>query len=242
MFNRNLGKFFLLILAFSLCTASCKYFANFGGSTKRPDVPVGETESDIPFSNKEPGIYQAEIVTASFENGEKTERKVFVARSAEKHLAIYDQGTPHEISYLRQGGQTFAIYPAKKVFAEISGVTGTIPDQSETLNDFLTSNWLNDKTSATYENLGMESGLTKYHVKLDNAESASEAYIYIDEKAGIPIKQEFYSLEDGVKSLLFSSEIKDLKLQTDDKLFEIPQSFQKISAKEFHAITWQDKQ
>jgi hypothetical protein len=85
-----------------------------------------------------------------------------------------------------------------------------------------------------FENLGAENGLTKYRVRLkDMPKDASETLIYIDENLKIPVKQEFYTINGEQKILVFSMELRNLKLQTDDKLFELPKDYRKVSSNEF---------
>jgi hypothetical protein len=100
--------------------------------------------------------------------------------------------------------------------------------------------WLNEKRGAAFENLGKENGLTKYLARLRDVPNInSEILIYIDENLKIPVKQEFYTINGEQKILVFSMELQNLKLETDDKLFELPKDYRKVSSNEFQKVTRQ---
>lgn len=106
----------------------------------------------------------------------------------------------------------------------------------ETLKDFLTTKWLNEKQDAKFENLGEEAGLIKYRVILDNTEkSKSETLIYFDKNLQIPIKQEFMSVKGDQKTKMYSMEIRNLKLETDEDRFKLPKDFKQVSVEDFQS-------
>nr|MBA3785331.1 hypothetical protein [Acidobacteriota bacterium] len=104
--------------------------------------------------------------------------------------------------------------------------------KSETLNDLLTAGWSNQKAGAKFERLGAENNFVKYLVSLDETKK-SEIIISVDEKIGLPVKQEFYSMSNGQKTLTLTMEIKNFSLQTEAKYFEVPKDYKKVSLKEF---------
>ena len=129
--------------------------------------------------------------------------------------------------------KTFQVIPAKKIYAEILSESGV--SSGENPFDFLTTEWLNQKTDAKFEKLGAENDLTKYRAVFDE-NAKSEALIWIDEKIGLPVKQEFYSISVEQKTLNFTFEMKNFKSQTDESLFEIPKNFQKVTIEEFRQV------
>jgi hypothetical protein len=74
---------------------------------------------------------------------------------------------------------------------------------------------------------------------LDDA-GKSEIIIYVDEKIGLPVKQEFYGIGDGQKNLTLSVELRNFSLQTQAKHFELPKDYRKVSLKEFYEILRRD--
>lgn len=223
----------------SVFFSACRFWQKTDNAAATPTPAViDETSSVLPFSSKEPESYQAEIVTQILTSGEKSERKILTVRSGARRLTIFDVGEKMEISALNSGsGSSYSIYKAKKVYtenklaADASGSSG---------DDFLTTEWLNAKTSAAFENLGTENNLTKFRARLGGSEN-SEVLIYIDENLKIPVKQEFYTIEGESKVLTFSIEVKNFKPQVDEKLFELPKDYRQISAPEWQELMWHEK-
>lgn len=238
MFKSSAGKLFFL---FSLIFASSCSF----GSVKQSNAPnqasfaATEKASEIPFSAKEPEVYQTEIVTQIFAGNERSERKIFAARNAARRVTIYNAGEKNEVRRLETGGQAFSLFPNKKVYTEFTSVS---PAGGEAVDDFLTTEWLNQKTEAAFENLGSENNLTKYRVKPGGAEnSSSEVIVFIDETLGISTRQEFYSVNGGERTLNFSVELKNFKTEAGDNLFELPKDYRKVSPVEFQEILRQER-
>lgn len=198
---------------------------------------AGETKSEVPFSTIEPDVYQAEVVLTNYAGGEKTERKIFAAKNGEKLRSDYES----KISFLQRGaGEKFLIHNGKKIYAD-GQTNSNIPALTdEGLRDFLTNKWLNEKASARFENLGTENNLTKYRVVLEDSQT-SEMLIFIDENLKIPVRQEFYSINGKQKNLFFSMEIRNLNLEADEKLFELPKDFKKVSTEEFQKVIWRER-
>jgi hypothetical protein len=80
--------------------------------------------------------------------------------------------------------------------------------------------------------MGRENNITTYRVRFGDAAS-SDALIYINEDIGIPVKQEFYSINGDRRTLEYSVEFQDLQLTAEDDLFKIPDGFKKVSVQEF---------
>ena len=116
--------------------------------------------------------------------------------------------------------------------------TSVSADSTETLQSFLTNEWLNQKTDAKFENLGDENGLTKYRATFE----ASETLIFVDENFKLPVRQEFYSVEGENRILMYSTAIQNLKLKADESFFEVPKDFRKVSLAEFEQASSREKQ
>jgi hypothetical protein len=223
MFSAKLFKYFLAI-ALIFCS-SCRYWQNPANSNVAANqTNVAEIESDIPFSTKEPETFQVEIITTFEEETEKT----FIAQS--RGRVFLRKG---EIATLQtEPNKSFLINFEKKVYVEnIERAFAGKENSAETLNDFLTTEWLNQKSEAKIESLGEENGLSKYRTSFEN----SESLIFVDENFKIPIRQEFYSIEGEAKTLLYSTELRNFKLIAEDSLFEVPKDFRKISLEEFQS-------
>jgi hypothetical protein len=221
MFWSGFRQYFLLFLL-AFCP-SCGFWPNASNSNTASNQPeVSEIRSEIPFSSREPETYQAEIVEKS--EGEP-ERRIFIARKKGYFVTRrIDLGTLH-----LEAGKSFALNFAKKVYVE--NIIAAVPAESsgERLSDFLTTEWLNQKTEARFEKLGDENGLTKYRARFEN----SESLIFINESLQLPVRQEFYSLEGEDRILRFEIELQNLKFEVDESVFELPKDFRKVSLEEF---------
>lgn len=224
MFSSNSIRIFLVLV--SLVCQACGFWRGQIGATPSPTPFVAEElKSAIPFSTKEPDVYQTEIVVTA--NG--VEDVTFTARNETKRLIIFNYRTEAETAVLELGAnQTFLIAPNRKLYAlkESDGDSGV-----ETA-DFLTAELLNQKKDARFETLGAENNLARYRVSLDDAPN-SEIIVSVDENIGLPVKQEFYSVGGEQKILTSAMELRNFSPKADAKFFEIPSDYRKVSAKEF---------
>ena len=217
----------IFLLCAALSVQGCSFFRGESGAGNASPTPFAaeEIKSAIPFSTKEPETYQTEIVVTA--NG--VEDKIFTARNGERRLTVFNFQTESETRVLHLAdGQSFLIAPGRKIYAPRESVS-----ESESANDFLTAELLNQKTGANFERLGAESGFMKYRVHLDETAN-SEIIVSVDEKIGLPVKQEFYSTRDGQQILTSTVELRNFNLQAEEKFFEVPKNFQKVSTKEFY--------
>ncbi len=217
-----------------LFASSCSFWRsaeNQNANASYAPSATEESKSAVPFSTKEPDVYQAEIVLTNYLGNEKSERKIFTARNGAKLRCDYE----NKISFLQPNeNENFLIHNGKKIYAESQTNSGALNETVDAIKDFLTAEWLNEKRGAAFENLGAENGLTKYLVRLENAPNInSETLIFVDGNLKIPVRQEFYTINSEQKILVFSMELRNLKLEADDKLFELPKDFRKVSTKEF---------
>ena len=151
--------------------------------------------------------------------------KPYIARDKERYLTRKGNTADLQIS----AGKSFLIDFTAKIYTENSNSLPPATASGETLNDFLTTEWLNQKTGVKYEKLSPENGLSRFRVKFENSESV----IFIDDNFKIPVKQEFYSVDNENKNLVYSMELRNIKLIAEDSLFEIPQDFRKVTLEEF---------
>ncbi len=239
MFSLESIKFFACFVL--LCAAACGFrqtAENQNANVSPALLTREESKSAIPFSSKEPDVYQAEIVLTTYASGEKTERKIFTARRGAKLRCDYENG----ISRLQLSeNENFSLNNSKKIYAESQTNSSVSGEKGETIKDFLTAEWLDEKRGAKFENLGAENNLTKYRVKFEDALNyASENLIYVDASLKIPVRQELYTTNGEQKTLVFSMELRNFKLEADDKLFELPKDFRRVSANEFQKTIRQE--
>ena len=214
----NPRKFFPVIALVLLSLPACRFWQ----TADRPATLMGEAANELPFSTKTPDIFQSRVVITA---GSVTE-KYFMARAGERSRIDYSVGGPGERSVV-QNGSEFLVSFRRKIYAEQP------PGQVEiSPNDDVMSDLLYHKPYADFEKMGRENNITTYKVRFGDAASG-DAIIYIDEDIGIPVKQEFYSINGDRRTLEYSVEFQDLKLTAEDDLFKIPDGFKKITVQEF---------
>ena len=214
--KKNFAAFALLLL---IC-AGCRFFQTANSDLPKPFTPE-EIRSDIPFSTKEPEVFQAEIVITA----DSVENKKFIARSGNKRRFDYNFGAKNQVSVV-QTDKVLTFLADKKIYTETA-----LSANSAAQNDW-TSEWLNAKTDAEFTKIGTENNLTQYRVSFGEA-GKSETLIFVDENIGLPVRQEFYSLENGERVLTMTIELKNFKAEAANDLFIAPKDFKKVSAKEF---------
>jgi hypothetical protein len=229
MFSLNFIKYFG-VFAFALTISSaCRFWQKNAGEGASP-TPFAAEEliSEIPFSTREPEIFQVEIVITT--GG--AEKKIFAAKSGARRRFDYNAGAKNQVSAV-QTDKNYLIIESKKVYAE----TATGGAATENWTDFLTVEWLNARRDAKFFKLDAENNLAKYRVVFGDEETAkSESIIFVDENAGLPVRQEFYSLDSGQRALTMTVELKNLRLEAADDLFTIPANYRKASPEELRTI------
>jgi hypothetical protein len=165
----------------------------------------------------------------NFLNGEKTEKKYFLARSGNKLLTVFNHGEKTENSILNDGAKTFFINSETKTFRETQTVSNGVSASDEML-EFLTTEWLSRKTGANFEKLETQNNATNYRVRLNDS-SASEIILTYNETLKMPVKQEFYSISGEQRILMMTIELKNFQTAADEKLFVLPQDYKRAETK-----------
>ena len=227
MFSPKTIKFFSS-LVFAALFSSC-WWRQTGGETAATPAPfVAETsKSAIPFETKEPENYQADLIIKT--GG--IESKIFTARNGADTRVDYYAGENQPTSHIRRAdGTSFLILNDEKIYAE-SVAAQTLANAAQTSNevaDFLNNEWLNAKADARFTSLGVENGLTRYRVGLNESADA-EIIVYINESFRLPFRQEFYSVRGTERTLTYSVEMRNFKLVADAALFDVPADYKRVS-------------
>lgn len=227
MFSFNLTKFSVTFALIFLLLSACRFWQTGSSETSNKNLAISEDlKSGIPFASKEPDQFQTEIVVTA--GG--AERKTFVARNGASRRYDFNFGAKDQLTSL-QTDKNYLILPGKKIYAEMPATpTGPADDWT----NFLTTEWLSETGSASFEKLETTGNLTKYRVRTGGDQS--EIFIFVDETFGLPIKEEFYAGGGGQKTLTYTVELINLKLQTDENLFAVPADLKKVSPDEFQKV------
>lgn len=178
--------------------------------------------------------------TAGIENSSSSQSsQVLIARDGDKRREEY-AGAIGQIVYLEIPTGRFIVLPAKSIYSDLKpAAKGTDedgdnrPDDPPTLSP---DQLLNEPhTPATYEKIGTETlagrTTTKFRViGVGGSDSQNEALIWIDEALGMPIRSEATSNSNGRTSKVIT-ELKDLKLEVDERLFSWPPDYKKVETR-----------
>ena len=203
----------------------------FGGSGCRQKVentdtgPTADPEV-LPFSTTEPETFQAEIVVSA--GG--VEQRTFVARSGRDRRTDYDLGG-HDRLTLLETDKKYLISDRSKIFAQ-----DELPVSSGDGFDDSMATVLAAREYAEFKKIGVENGLTKFRASPPDSDS-SEVMIYVDESLGLPVKQEYFSINGDQRTLEYSVELTNIRREIDAGVFEIPPGFRQTSIDEFRKLT-----
>ena len=220
MFPSNPTTLLLVVFLMLASLTACQTGENntLSSSNKSEVLP---TQTNIPFSNKEPDRFQTEIVVSTIIDSEKIERKYFVARRNKKRLTVFNFGDENETAILQIDNKSFVIRRKDKSFSERGS---NLPTSAEDeLQNFLTTKWLSEKRKVEFEKIGSENNQTTYRVKFEDSKN-SEILIYVDEKLKLPIKQEFFSIFEDERIMTLSVELRNFRLEAEEKLFNLPKN------------------
>ena len=219
MFLSNLRRTFLL---FALIVPVLQACGGQQPNTNKDFPAIDGERSSFPFSIKEPLIYSGEIVQTS---GSVT-TIYFVARNGDKSRIDFDRGGVNQLSKVHND-RDFVVSFKTKTYYEMPSGGGEIAALNPA--DVLTRGFLGGIEPAKFEKLETLNGQTKYRVNYTPG-GKSETLIYSDETLKMPVKQEFFAIDGEKRTIMFSVEFKDLKLEADDSLFAVPTGFRKTDA------------
>ncbi len=224
MFLSNSRKFFLLV---SICAV---IFQSCGSSQtgENKDVSLAtESKNKFPFSTREPDVFQGDLIMSSG----KTEDHWFVARKGDKWRYDIFRGAERWISQIRSD-KLYTVDHSKKVYWEMPGQGNSSRDGGNP-ND-PARNFFRGEEHREFDEVARENGLVKYKVR-ETDQTADETLIYIDAASGIMVEQEFTAKKgpnDAQPPLSFVYAVRNLKMDVDDGVFDLPPGYKKIAAPE----------
>lgn len=246
--NRALRARLLLVFFASsggLMLQACRGSQSTENSANGSASPGIATLTKPPYSTREPERYQAiRLMTSSSSNSTTAPSdqmsKVLIARDGEKRREEYISPADERIVYLEIPAGRFVLLPASKLYADLlatqneSGIFDPVDESAVVSTDEL----LNEAhDAAKYQILGTEvigeRPTSKYRVTTAKApgetNARGETLIWVDEALGMPVRSE---TADGVEgSAKVIMELKDLRLEVDQHLFEIPEDYKKVAAR-----------
>jgi hypothetical protein len=253
---RTLVAVFLLTLL--LANTSCKRSGEVAGNETAVNGNVagatGGTSSTPPFATKEPERYQALRIVTSSNGPEATtaagtqSSQTLIARDGERRREDYELAG-EKFSRLELPDGIYLLLPAKKLYAELKTGESDMGSEREMSvpQDFSPDRLLNEtRPESLYEKLGAETlngrATVKYRVTVRGKTGAArevttESIVWIDESLGMPVKSETTSKGGSASGARMTMELRDIKETVDAGLFDLPQDYRKVEARELFAQT-----
>lgn len=253
------GKTFILaiVLALLVVGAACRRSgvesnANGVAANGNSTASTDNTSKTPPFSTKEPERYQATMVVSGSLGGDSPaipgvsnllSKEMKIARDGEKRRVDYELIPGARMSDLQIPAGHFILLHSKKLYAEVKpGAAGDVTAAARNLpSDFSPEKLINETApGANYEKLGTEElngrTVTKYRVtttgKGEGRGLATETIVWVDESLGMPIKSETTSTGEQARGSKVTMELRDIKQEVDQSLFELPKDYKKVSSEE----------
>lgn len=202
----NLGARLLITIVFACFLQGC------GSSQPVENKPVAtpvEGPKRFPFSVREPDIFQADLVITAMD----VEMRHFVARKGDKRRLDTYRDDKLATTELRTDA-FYDIDHAARTFSVLAFGSGEPPIPNDVAADFFRGG-----LPYRYDELERKDGIVRYKTR-DGGVIAS-----IDEASGLMIRQEFYDGE-GPPTLVY--ELRNLKLEVDDSVFQLPAGYRQI--------------
>jgi hypothetical protein len=218
MFLSNSTSSFLTIILILMSTAGCGVLRTAENTPEpTPDLP----RNRFPFNTKEPENFQCEIVETA---GDVVRRK-----------RIAKKGTWRRVDFdLGERGQRAVLQTDKGYLIDVDrGIYAEKPEPASEPHQFadITHELLNIGPPSEFEETSREGSIIHYLVRLADS-SASEIIVQYDESIGLPVKQQFFSIEGTQRILRFSIEVSGFKNEPDPEVFLLPPSLRKVPMKE----------
>jgi outer membrane lipoprotein-sorting protein len=189
-----------------------------------------------PFQTKEPERYRAtRQITVTPAGGETSVTKYLIARDGELHRFEFEVASQLQVQIVNAEG-AFVLLPAQKVYVEMTRETPlpSYEDESDSSPDRLLHT---DPIATSYQRVSAETvngrATQKYRALVNSSAGANvsvnESFIWVDEALQMPIKSET-TASDGKR---VTTELKEIALEVDRSLFQIPEGYEKITMLDF---------
>lgn len=209
MFLSNPVKIFHAVCVVSIIFSGCSLWRR----NENPQVSyASETKSEFPFATHEPDVFQTQIII----RGGETERRIFLARDHDKRRIDYDIDTDNHRAVIFSDKQ-YLLFFKRKVYSEQPLSATTTPAEYETL----TSSMLTKGSYSQFDEIDREGAVIQFRGRINDS-AVAEVMIFFDEAIGLPVKEEFYSIEGDQRVLQYAVELKDFGTSVDPELFRVP--------------------
>jgi hypothetical protein len=213
MFLSTPAKIFSATCFLSLVFAGCNLWR---GNENSAVNFASEPKSEFPFVAHEPDIFQADIVVRTGE----TERRTLIARNGGMRRMDFDVGTDNRHAVLITDKEYLLYY--KRMTVEEHELSSNAAAHYEPL----TAQILNLRDYAGFDEISRNGSVIQFRARVNGSRN-SEVLIFFDESIGLPVRQEFYSIEGDERTLQYSVELRDFRPDVQPELFTVPPNFRR---------------
>jgi hypothetical protein len=196
--------------------AGCGLFGTRGDTVERG---IEGPKYRVPFGNAEPENFQCEIV----ETAGSTVRRKRLAKKGNWRRVDFDLGEPTQRALL-ETDKEYILDIGRGLYAETEpGMGGPFSD--------LTHELLNTGQHSEFEETASDGEIVTYAVRPSDSVS-SEFVVHYDRSIGLPVKQEYFSLAGGARTLSMTVEMINFVNEAAADLFIIPDGYRKVPVAE----------
>ena len=215
-------RLWLVLLPCVLALAVACGSKNAGSNAPATSTANGDlTKAEQPFSAKEPDIYQTE---AYYSSGGPSD-KYFVARNgATRRFDTYVNGQLALTQLIKDNNLYVIDHVRKMYYLEPPSDTGPKSVNPEALAFF------QNTQHHEFDEIGRDADLVTYRAKKQPGDPDQDVVLTIDQKTGLMVRQEVKGADPKQS---FTFELKNVKLEAPDDLFQIPTGYKQVSKDEF---------
>jgi len=213
---------------------------NINGNANVNTNPVAGT----PLNVREPEQYSATYTVsgegeANARQGAATLQVDFAKRGADRRWTFNAPAPIGQITYLEKAGLKYLVIPARNQYVELKpeelGVNlGSVMSPATMIEQL--------KARTQYENQGTETinGRTAIKYRFSGAQDTrtqagtvqADSFVYVDEATGLPIRSQVNASTTSGANARVVTEMRDLQLNPDPSLFEVPTTMKKVTTEE----------
>jgi len=221
MFLSHIRLSLIILLCIIGATVAC---GTKNGVTNAPSNSSANgdlTKAEQPFAAKEPDVYQTEVYYSS--GG--TSDKYFVARNGERHRFDTYVNGQLSVTELIKDNNRYVIDHVRKIYY----IDPPSDKGPKAVNPAALAFFQNTQHHE-FDETGREGDLVTYHAKKQPGDPDQDVVLTIDQKSGLMVRQEVKGADPKQS---FTFELKNVKLEAPDDLFQIPADYKQVTKDEF---------
>jgi len=225
MFLSNQRLSLVILLCIIALAAACGS-KNAATNTPSNTATNGDlTKGEQPFSGKEPDVYQTDV----FYSGRGSTDKYFVARSgATRRFDTYN-GEKLVVTELIKDNTRYVIDHVRRIY-----YADPPTDKGPKAVNPAALAFFENAQHHEFDEVSRANGTITYHAKKQPGDPDQDTVLTIDQATGLMVRQEVKTPDPNSS---FTFELKNVKLEAADDLFQIPAGYKQVSKDEFKPPT-----